>query len=230
MPVMAGEEITFSNGSEDVRAYVSRPASGHGPGVIVIQEWWGLVPHITDVCDRFAAEGFTALAPDLYRGKVAVEPDEAATLMQALHIGETEAVLRKAILTLMADPATVPNTKVGVVGFCMGGQLALFAAGSNPVIAATVDFYGIHPKVQPSYRNINGPVLGIFAEHDDYASPAAVAALDRELTVLGKPHDFHTYPGTHHAFFNDTRPKVYDAEASADAWRRSIEFLRSHLA
>ncbi len=226
---MQGEIITFSNGSDDVRAYLSRSKKGTGPGVIVLQEWWGLVPHIMDVADRFASEGFTALAPDLYHGRSTTEPDEAATLMQALHIGETEAVLRKACLVLMADAATVPNDKIGVVGFCIGGQLALFAAGNNPVVRATVDFYGIHPKVQPSYRDINGPVLGFFAEFDNSASPEAVEALDRELTLLGKRHTFKTYPGTHHAFFNDTRPEVYNKEAAEDAWRRTLEFFRAEL-
>jgi carboxymethylenebutenolidase len=225
---MLGESITFSNGSDQVQAYISRSATGAGPGIIVIQEWWGLVPHIMDVCDRFAKEGFTALAPDLYHGESTEEPDDAATLMQALHIRDTEAILRKAILTLMADRATKPNDKVGVVGFCMGGQLAMFAAGRNPVVAATVDFYGIHPAVQPSYRNLNGPVLGIFATDDGYATPEAVATLDKELTSLGKPHEFHTYPAKH-GFFNDTRPGQYNAEASSDAWRRTLEFFRREL-
>ena len=226
---MNGEMITFSNGADEVRAYLSRAATGSGPGVVVIQEYWGLVPHILDVCDRFAAEGFTALAPDLYHGSTTEDPDEAATLMQALHIGDTESILRKAILSLIADRATSPKDAVGIVGFCMGGQLAMFAAGNNPIIKATVDFYGIHPKVQPSYRALNGPVLGFFAEHDDYASPAAVAALDQELSLLGKAHEFHTYPGTHHAFFNDQRPEVFDPSAAADAWARTLAFFRREL-
>jgi carboxymethylenebutenolidase len=226
---MLGQLITFTNGADDLKGYLARPASGSGPGVVVLQEWWGLVPHIMDICDRFAAEGFTALAPDLYHGTTTTDPDDAATLLQALHIGETEGILRKAILVLMTNHATQPNDKVGVVGFCMGGQLAMFAAGQNPVVAATVNFYGIHPKVQPNYRGLNGPVLGIFAEHDDYASPEAVKSLDRELSVLGKPHEFTTYRGTHHAFFNDTRKEVYDPDASADAWEKTLAFFRANL-
>ena len=222
--------IRFSNGNDEHRGYLAVSEKGAGPGVIVVQEWWGLVPHIQDVCDRFAREGFTALAPDLYKGESTTEPDDAATLMQALHIGETEMLLRKAILTLMAHPSVSPSDRIGVVGFCMGGQLAMFAAGSNPVIRATVNFYGIHPKVQPSYRQIEGSVLGIFAEHDEYASPQAVKSLEVELSSFGIPHDFITYPGTQHAFFNDARPEVHDPAASADAWRRTIEFLRAQLA
>ena len=226
---MRGETISFSNGADQVRAYLSPSATGTGPGIVVLQEWWGLVPHIMDVCDRFAEAGFTALAPDLYGGNSTTDPDEAATMMQALGIAETEAILRKAILTLMAHPATVPNHQVGVVGFCMGGQLAMVAAGMNPVVRATVNFYGIHPKVQPSYRDLNGPVLGLFAEHDAYASPEAVDALRRELMILDKKFEFVTYPGTHHAFFNDIRPEVFNPEAAADAWRRTVEFFRANL-
>jgi carboxymethylenebutenolidase len=224
-----GERIQFSTGSETHDAYLSVSHTGSGPGIIVLQEWWGLVPHIEDVVDRFAAEGFTALAPDLYKGESTTDPDDAATLMQALHIAHTEEIMRKAILTLMAHPGVQPNDRVGVVGFCMGGQLAMFAAGSNPVIQATVNFYGIHPKVQPSYRDIRGPVLGIFAEHDSMASPEAVRALGVELSNLGVPHEFKTYPGAHHAFFNDARPEVYNPEAAKDAWKRTIQFFRANL-
>ncbi len=223
-----GEMIRFNDGEETYEGYLSPSVNGSGPGVVVIQEWWGLVGHIKDVADRFAHEGFTALAPDIYRGRTTGEPDEAGTLMQALNIAETERILRSAIAALRALPATVGDS-VGVVGFCMGGQLALYAAGGNPEIRATVDFYGIHPKVQPNLRALNCPVLGIFAEHDEYASPDAVKALDEELTLLEKPHEFITYPGTGHAFFNDDRPEVYNAEAAQDAWRRTIEFLRQNL-
>jgi carboxymethylenebutenolidase len=223
-----GEMITFNGGSEQYEGYLAVSNTGSGPGVIVLQEWWGLVPHIKDICDRFAAEGFTALAPDLYKGESATDPSEAATLMQALSISETEQILRKAVLVLLAR-SEVSSRQVGVIGFCMGGQLAMFAAGANPAIGACVNFYGIHPKVQPSYRDLNGPVLGIFAANDHtYASPEAVKALEKELILLEKPYEFHTYPSTEHAFFNETRPEVYNAEAAADAWKRTIEFLRTH--
>lgn len=225
---MASHMISYSDGSRSYDAYLAPAASGKGPGIVVLQEWWGLVDHIKDIADRFAEAGFTALAPDLYEGKTAQEPDDAATLMQALNISSTEAVLAKAIEVLLENPATEGEV-VGCIGFCMGGQLALFAASKNPRIVATADFYGIHPNVQPDFAAIQGSVLGIFAEHDGYASPEAVRALDETLTSLGKPHAFTTYPGTHHAFFNDTRPTVYDAEAAADAWRKTIAFFEAHL-
>ena len=216
-------------GIDDFKAYLALPDSGKGPGIVVVQEWWGLVPHIETVCDRFAVEGFVALAPDLYGGETTTEPDEAGSMLQALDIAATEATLRRAVDTLLDQPETNPSDRAGIVGFCMGGQLALYAASHNPRIAACVDFYGIHPKVQPSYRTLRGPVQGHFAERDPYASPATVAALRDELMVLEKPFEFHTYPGTDHAFFNDTRPEVHNAEASALAWQRTLEFLRREL-
>jgi len=224
---MNSEMIQFSDGETTYEGYLAKSATGSGPGIIVLQEWWGLVPHIKDVADRFANAGYTALAPDLYGGQTANDPDEAATLMQALHIGETEKLLAHAISALLANSAT-QGEKVGVVGFCMGGQLSLFAACCNPIIRACVDFYGIHPNVQPALRDLNGPVLGIFAEDDAYAGPKQVAALTEELTLLGKQHEFITYPGTKHAFFNDVRP-AYNKEAAEDAWNRVLAFFAENL-
>jgi carboxymethylenebutenolidase len=223
-----GEMIGFNGGGDNYDGYLAVSKSGSGPGVVVLQEWWGLVPHIKDVCDRLAAEGFTALAPDLFKGDCTKDPSEAATLMQALNISEAEQIMRKAVLVLLAH-SEVTSRQVGIVGFCMGGQLAMFAAGANPAISACVNFYGIHPAVQPSYRDLNGPILGIFAERDHSTSPDVVKALDKELILLEKPHEFHIYPDTDHAFFNDTRPEVYNPEAAGDAWRRTIEFLRANV-
>ena len=225
--LMSSEMIQFSAGNTNVDAYLAPAVGGKGPGIIVLQEWWGLVPHIKNVADRFAAAGFTALAPDLYGGKTATEPDDAGSLMMALGIGETERVLAEAVAALLANPAT-QGDKVGVVGFCMGGQLSLFAACCNPAIRACVDFYGIHPNVQPALRDLNGPVLGIFAEDDAYAGPDQVNALTEELTLLGKPHQFITSPGTKHAFFNDERP-AYNEEAAKDAWSRVTAFFTEEL-
>lgn len=223
-----GEMISFNGGVDSYEGYLATSQSGTGPAVIVLQEWWGLVPHIKDVADRFAAEGFTALAPDLYKGDSTTDPGEAGTMMQALNIAETEKILGEAVTTLLARSDASSKT-AGIVGFCMGGQLALFGATLNPSISACVDFYGIHPKVQPAFENLNGPVLGIFAERDAYASPKAVRALDAELTRLGKAHEFHTYPETEHAFFNDARREVYNAAAAADAWSRTLAFLRANV-
>jgi carboxymethylenebutenolidase len=222
-----GRTIHFNGGEREFEGYLAG-ALQPGPGVIVIQEWWGLVNHIKRVCDRFAAEGITALAPDLYFGEATTEPTRAGELMMALSIDDTANVASRAIQFLLECDKVV-GQKVGIVGFCMGGQLAMYCAGHDDRIAACVNFYGIHPKVQPSYRDIAGPVLGFFAEHDEYATPKAVAALDEELTLLEKEHKFETYPGTHHAFFNDDRPEVYNAEAASDTWRKMIRFFKERL-
>jgi carboxymethylenebutenolidase len=225
---MAGQMIEFESNGGTARGYLSVPESGAGPGVVVIQEWWGLVPHIKEVADRFASAGFVALAPDLYHGDVARSPDEAGKMMMALNISQTEKDLRGAVQYLLDEEAT-QGEAVGVVGFCMGGALSLFAASKNPRVGACVVFYGIHPKVEPDFDSLRAPVLGIFAEKDQFVPPEAVGALEENMRGHGKSIETHTYPGTDHAFFNDTRPEVFDADASADAWRRTIDFFRKNL-
>lgn len=194
----------------------------------MIQEWWGLVDHIKDVCDRFADQGFVALAPDIYHGKTTKSPDEAGKLMMALRIDEAEQDIAGAIQYLLDHDAVTGDT-IGIVGFCMGGALSLYAASKNPSIAACVVFYGIHPNVKPDLPNLQAPVLGIYAEKDAYVTPEVVRNLEQQLKSLGKQVETHIYPQTDHAFFNDTRPEVYNAEASADAWQRTIDFFRQHL-
>jgi len=225
---MAGEMVEFESNGARGRGYLSVPEGGRGPGVVVVQEWWGLVPHIKSVADRFAAEGFVALAPDLYHGEVARSPDEAGKLMMALNIDGAERDLRGAVQYLLNHEATTGET-VGTIGFCMGGVLSLYAASKNNQVGACVVFYGIHPKVELDLDNLSAPVLGIYAERDAYVPPAAVRELETKLRERGKPVEMHIYPETDHAFFNDTRPEVFDAEAAADAWRRTVEFFRANL-
>ena len=225
---MAGQMIEFQSNGGTTQGYLSVPESGRGPGVVVIQEWWGLVPHIKEVADRFAAAGFVALAPDLYHGDVARSPDEAGKMMMALNISQTEKDLRGAVGYLLNQEATV-GERVGIVGFCMGGALSLYGASKNEQVGACVVFYGVHPKVEPDFEALRAPVLGLFAEKDNFVPPAAVRALEERMREHGKSIETHIYPGTDHAFFNDTRPEVYDADAAADAWRRTVEFLREHL-
>jgi carboxymethylenebutenolidase len=225
---MAGQMIEFQSNGGTTRGYLSAPEAGGGPGVVVIQEWWGLVPHIKDVADRFAAEGFVALAPDLYGGDVARSPDEAGKMMMALNIAQAEKDLRGAVQYLSSHEATTGDA-VGTVGFCMGGALSLYAASKNAQVGACVVFYGIHPKVEPDFDALRAPVLGIFAEKDSMVTPDVVRALEDTMREHGRGIETHIYPGADHAFFNDTRPEVYAADAAADAWRRTVEFLRAHL-
>ena len=223
-----GEMVQFPFAGGTTGGYLATPEQGSGPGVIVIQEWWGLADHIKDVCDRFAEAGFVALAPDLYHGKLTKSPDEAGKLMMALRIDEAERDLSAAVDYLETQDSNT-SEKLGVVGFCMGGALALYAATKNSKIGACVIFYGIHPKVKPDLPNLHAPVLGNYAERDGSVPPKVVHDLERKLKDLGKQVDMKIYKNADHAFFNDTRPEVYDAEASADSWQRTIAFMRQHL-
>ncbi len=223
---MAGRMVEFPSNGRTTHGYLATPARGRGPGVLVIQEWWGLVGHIKNVCDRFAAEGFSALAPDLFHGKVASEPDEAGKLFMALNIGHAEKDLAGAARYLAGQSST---GKLGAVGFCMGGQLALFAGCIEPTIGAVVDFYGIHPNVTPDYSRLKGPVLGLFAEKDAFVTPKTAREVEAAIKKAGQQAEIHIYPGADHAFFNDERADVYDKAAAEDAWRRTLAHFRAHL-
>src|SRR5262245_44599210 len=223
---MAGRRVLFQSNGTTADGYLATPASGKGPGVLVIQEWWGLVKHIKNVCDRFAAEGFSALAPDLYHGQVATEPESAGKLFMALHIGQAEKDLAGAAKYLAGHSSTA---KLGAVGYCMGGQLALFAGCIEPNIGAIVDFYGIHPNVKPDYARLGGPVLGLFAEKHSVVPPETARQVEADIKKAGKPVEIHVYPGVDHGFFNDERADVYDKASAADAWKRTLAHFRKHL-
>ena len=225
---MSGSIVEFPSNGKTGSGYLSVPASGSGPGVIVLQEWWGLVDHIKDVADRFAAEGFVALAPDMYHGESATSPDDAGKLMMALDIGRVEKDLRGAIDALLALD-TVTSARIGTVGFCMGGQLSLYAACENASVGACVVFYGIHPNVKPNVPALEAPVLGFFAERDEFVPPAAARQLEADLRAAGKTADFTIFEGADHAFFNDTRAEVYDKAHAAACWSRILAFFREHV-
>lgn len=225
-----GEMIEFASNGSTAEGYLAKPSAGTGPGVVVIQEWWGLVDHIKELCERFASEGFVALAPDLYHGEQVAEPDEAGKLMMALKLDQVGRDLSGAVEAVSSRS----NAQgVGVVGFCMGGGLALMLASQRPdKVRAVVPFYGAAPweGAQPDYTKLTAAVLGHYAEQDAWMGPAEAAKLGETLRAAGNDDvTIHIYPGTDHAFFNDTRPEVYDAEASATAWARTIEFLHTHL-
>lgn len=227
-----GEMVEFPSNGGTAGGYLAPAHEGAGLGVVVVQEWWGLVDHIVDVCDRFAGEGFTALAPDLCHGTTVPnrEPDEAAKALMALDLGRAAGKLSGAVDFLQAHPA-VRGHGVAVVGFCMGGGLALWLATLRPgAVRAAVPFYGIAPDgAEPDWAALTAAVEGHYAEHDDMAPPEAVAAFGARLGGLGKEVRIFTYPGTSHAFFNDTRPEAYDDDAARQAWIRTLEFLRAKL-
>ena len=221
-----GEMITYPANGHDGPGYLARPeGQGNGKAVIVIQEWNGLNEHIKDLADRFAGQGYIALAPDHYHGVIAAEPDEAVISVMALNLSETVQELRGGIDMLHAET----GNPVGVTGFCMGGALALFAACQNSnKVGACVDFYGIHPNVEYDWDSLTAPVLGLWAEHDDMVNPQLTGFAE---ALASRQHNFHfkTYPGTAHAFFNDTNTEGHDVEASADAWELTLEWFARYL-
>ncbi len=226
-----GDHVEFASNGSNGQGYLAVPESGSGPGVVLIQEWWGLVPHIIDVADRLAAEGFVTLAPDLYRGENTTEPDEAGKLMMALNLEQAAKDMSGAV-TYLLDHESVTAKSVGVMGFCMGGGLSLvLACQEGDRVGACVPFYGVIPwaNAQPDWSKLTAPVQGHFAENDGTFGPEAVAQLQSTLDRLGKSAELIVYEDVDHAFFNDTRPEVYDAEASELAWNRTLGFLRAHL-
>ncbi len=228
---MPRELVEFPSNGGTAQGYLATPGSGRGPGVVVIQEWWGLVPHIQDVCDRFAGEGFVALAPDLFHGAQTTEPDEAGKLLMAMNIEQAGKDMRGAAACLKGLEQ-VTSTQVGIVGFCMGGALALYAASVSPDIGPVVDFYGGHPNVKPDFTHVRGPIMGNFAAQDDWVNAEAIQQLAAACQANGIQTDFKVYPGTDHAFFNDARNgpgEPYNAEAAQDAWQRTLAFFRAHL-
>ena len=223
-----GELVEFNANGRTASGYLAIPLEGSGPGVIVIQEWWGLVDHIKDVCERFADEGFIALAPDLFHGKTTKSPDEAGKLMMALRIDEAEKDISGAIEYLL-DHEAITGDNVGIVGFCMGGALSLYTATKNANVGACVVFYGGHPNVKPDLANLQSPVLGLYGERDKSVTPESVHKLEQQLKSLGKEVTVVIYPNADHAFFNDTRPAVFQPEAAEDAWQRTIDFFSKYL-
>jgi carboxymethylenebutenolidase len=224
-----GDLIEFASNGGTANGYLAVPDGGSGIPLVVIQEWWGLVPHIVDVCDRFAAEGFVALAPDLYHGTTTTEPDEAGKLLMALNLQQAAKDMSGAVDEVARRAG---SDRVGVTGFCMGGGLALVVATQRPdKIKACVPFYGIipWPTAQPDWSALDAKVLGHFAELDGFFNPEGVAELQATLDGLDKEAELIVHPGVQHAFFNDTRPEVYDATTASAAWGQTIAFLKSTL-
>jgi carboxymethylenebutenolidase len=224
-----GDIVEFPSNGGTASGYLATPESGTGTPLVIIQEWWGLVPHITEVADRFAGEGFVALVPDLYHGETTTEPDEAGKLMMAMNIEQAGKDMSGAV-DKVAQVSGRPH--VGVTGFCMGGGLALILAALRPDrVKAVVPWYGLipWPNAQPDWARLDAAVLGHYAENDEYFTPELARELERTLRDLGKEATIKIYPGTDHAFFNDHRPEVHDAAASAEGFRETVEFLKEKL-
>ena len=223
-----GNMVSFprTNG-KPAQGYLAEAKEPKAPGVVVIQEWWGLQGQIKAVCDRLAEAGFTALAPDLYEGKVVPYHDSAAAnaAMSSLDFKRsTDEEVRGAVRHLAAGGA-----KVGLTGFCMGGAVTVIGAVHIPELDAAVCFYGIPPEGVAAPKDIRVPFQGHFAQQDDWCTPAAVEAFEKKLQAAGKRYEIHRYPG-HHAFMNSERREVHDAGSAQLAWDRCLAFFRKHLA
>ena len=220
-----GQMIEFQRpDGQHSTAYLASASPG-APGLVLIQEWWGLNAHIRAVADRFAAAGFETLAPDLYRGRLASSADEASHLMDGLDFADaTHQDLHGAVQHLSAG-----GRKVGVLGFCMGGALAVAAAVHVPGLSAAVCFYGIPQAGFADPAQIRIPFQGHFASRDDWCTPAAARRLEQAMREAGQQPDCHHYEADH-AFFNSARPEVHDAAAAELGWQRSVDFLKKSLA
>ena len=216
--------VTFSSEAGQASGYLARPGKAI-PGIIVLQEWWGLVPHIKDVAGRFAAQGYIALAPDLYHGKTTVEAAEAEHLLKGLDWARAAKEIAGAVLHLREVEGA---TKIGVVGFCMGGALTVIAA-TQPGVDAYAAFYGFPPAGAAPLEKIAAPGLLFFGEDEPFFSvPDAKAFADGQRKG-GREAEVIIYPGAGHAFFNNERPEAYRKDAANDAWRRTLDLFGRHL-
>lgn len=223
---MNTKTLSFSTANGDTSAYCATPDSvdDDSPAVILIQEWWGLNDHIKDIAGRYADEGFIAIAPDLYRGKVATDPKEASEMMAALEIGDGIDTIRNTVKTAGEE---FGRFSFGISGYCMGGTYALRAACDVDGIAASAPFYGDIPP-EDVLEGLDVPVLFVSGLKDAWINPEKVGGLESAAEKFDLPVEVLKYDADH-AFFNDTRPEVYDEEAAKDAWSRVLAFFRSNL-
>lgn len=226
-----GEQITFASNGGTAEGYLALPEAGSGPGVILLQEYWGLDHHITSVADRLAGEGFVALAPDLYHGTVAKEPDEAVKLLMGLAMDQAAKDIAGAARALV-ERDEVTGGAVGTVGFCLGGSLALWTPTITDNVVAAVGFYPALPweRMSPDWTGYQGVSAQIHTdEHEGGSGAPGIQQAWTAIDQAGGDVEVFDYAGTDHAFFNDDRPEVYDAEASATAWDRTIALFRQRL-
>lgn len=229
---MPGQMVKFPANGSTVDGYLATPSSGKGPGVIVIQEWWGLNDQVKGVADMFAGAGFVAFAPDFYRGKGAKigEPDQAQKLMMEFFQANNAAQTARGAAAYLASQSAMTSKKVGVIGFCMGGFLAMLVGSVAPdKVAAVVNCYGVGQRM-PDLKPMRGiPLLGIFGGKDHSAGPDAVAGLERAAKDAGVPFTKHVYPDADHAFLNERRKDVHRPDDAKDAWTKILAFLKGNV-
>ena len=225
-----GDMVTFASNGGTADGYLAEAAGG-GPGLIVVQEWWGLVDHVKDLVERFAAAGFTALAPDFFHGAATDEPDEAMRLMMGLAMDQAAKDVAGAA-TYLSGLESVTSPVLGVVGFCMGGSLALWSPTVAENIQAAVGFYPAVPweRMNPDWTGYTGKAAMLHCSEEDGTSAApGIRTAVEAIEAAGGTVEVFDYPGTQHAFVNDDRPEVHDPEATAVAWDRTVNFLHDRL-
>jgi carboxymethylenebutenolidase len=224
---MQSQDITFPSNGDSAMGFFANPEKGVPlPGIVVIQEWWGLDAHIREIVRRFAELDFVALGPDLYHGVVVDEPDDARKEAMGLDRGRAMKEIDGAVKYLQSLPEVQPK-KIGIVGFCMGGGIALHVATRNPDIGAVVAFYGGGAPGAEAFAGSNASILNIVGDRDRVLP--SIQALDAGLQSYPHPHELIVYTDADHAFFNDVRPHAFKADAADDAWKRTINWFRKHL-
>lgn len=216
--------IETPNGATTAHVALPDEAGSSNAAVVLIQEWWGINDHIRDLAGRYAKEGYTCIAPDLYRGKITTDAKEASRLMNELPIDDGLNTIKSAIAK--AEQTYNPG-KIGITGFCMGGTFALRAACEIDSLAAAAPFYGDIPDEQ-ILAKLKVPTLFIAGARDGWITPEKVNGLKEVAHKYELPVEVVSYDADH-AFFNDTRPEVYNPEAAADAWQRVLNFFRERL-
>jgi carboxymethylenebutenolidase len=221
---MKTEILNVNTSRGATTAFVARPEMDASAAVLLIQEWWGINDHIRDIAGRYAQEGYLCVAPDLYRGSLAKDSDEASKLMHALEIEDGMETIRKAI---EATEETYKIQRFGITGYCMGGTFALRAACEIPELAASAPFYGDIPD-DDVLAKLKASTLFIAGNRDGWITPEKVDGLKEAARKFELPVEVVSYDADH-AFFNDTRTEVYNAAAAADAWQRVLSLFRKHL-
>ncbi|MGH2906419.1 MAG: dienelactone hydrolase family protein [Solirubrobacterales bacterium] len=224
---MEGTVVDFPSNGGSAHGYLAKPENPNGKALVVVQEWWGLQPEIIAIADRYANNGYFALAPDLYYGDKTEQPDEAQQKLMALDVEQAEKDLRGAV-DFVASQAGVDE--VGTTGYCMGGALSIFAAALNPKVAAVSSFYYVFPHKKPEFSKIEGPVLMHFGTADDFIPVSDAEALIGEIKNAGVDVNAEFYEGAGHAFCNAAnRLGTYDEAAAELAWSRNLEFFDKNL-
>ncbi len=224
-------EVEFQGKASKLKAYTAQPRAGGALGaVIVVQEWWGLNDHIRDVAGRLARQGYFAIAPDLYSRqghKVTADPNVAGQLMQALNKNDGVDDLLSTVGWLRSQEKT-RSSKLGVIGFCMGGSYALLLPCASRQISAAAVFYGEVPG-EDRLKELACPILYVYGTNDQWIKRTDVDRLAATLKKLKKPGEVKIYEGCSHGFFNDTRPDVYAPKAAQDAWQRALDLFARNL-